>query len=61
MRGGGQRRRERIRIWVEREEEEEGIPGTVGHDRIFGFSVCFRKGMACLKMATGVTQAVLSI
>lgn len=40
---------------------EEGIPGTVGHDRIFGFSVCFRKGMACLEMATGVTQAVLSI
>lgn len=42
-------------------EEEEGIPGTVGHDRIFGFSVCFRKGMARLKMATGVTQAVLLI
>lgn len=57
-----QKRRERIRIWVEREEEEEeGIPGTVGHDRIFGFSVCFRKGMACLKMATGVTQAVILI
>lgn len=55
-----QKRRERIRIWVER-EEEEGIPGTVGHDRIFGFSVCFRKGMACLKMATGVTQAVILI
>lgn len=55
-----EKRRERIRIWVER-EEEEGIPGTVGRDRIFGFSVCFRKGMACLKMATGVTQAVLSI
>lgn len=50
------KRKDGLRIWGRR--EGKGIPGAAGHVRVFGFSVCSRKGMACLKMATGISQAV---
>lgn len=59
-------------IWA-RQKRRESIRRSAGRGRrrefreqldmsgIFGFSVYFRKGMACLKMATGISQAVLLI